>query len=248
MTKLGVNIDHMATLRQARGTPYPDPLFGALLAEQAGADNITLHLREDRRHIQDRDLWAVKEALQIPLNFEMALTDEMLQIAEKLQPWQCCLVPEKREERTTEGGLDVLSHPAVLKSAIQRLQQAGIRVSLFIEANATHIEAAQQLGADAIEIHTGTYAEQPLGSETQATCLAAIQQAAERGARLGLEVHAGHGLHYHNVQAVSAIKSIEILNIGHAIVAQAVFVGLKEAVQAMKQRICCHPSLSSGSV
>jgi pyridoxine 5-phosphate synthase len=211
--------------------------LGALLAEQAGADNITLHLREDRRHIQDRDIWAVKDVIQIPLNFEMALSDEMLIIAEKLQPWQCCLVPEKREERTTEGGLDVLSHPAVLKSAIQRLQQAGIRVSLFIEANLRHIEAAQQLGADAIEIHTGTYAEQPLGSKAQATWLEAIQQAAELAAHLGLEVHAGHGLHYHNVQAVSAILAITTLNIGHAIVAQAVFVGFKEAVREMKRQM-----------
>ncbi len=237
MTKiqLGVNIDHVATLRQARGTVYPDPLFAALLAEQHGADNITLHLREDRRHIQDKDVWAVKEAIQIPLNFEMALTEEMLSIAEKLCPWQSCLVPEKREERTTEGGLDVKTHFKTIQAAVKRLNAVGTQVSLFIAADLEQIRAAHETGCQAIEIHTGEYALQPLKSPQMALEAARIQQAAVYAHELGLEVHAGHGLNPHNVMDIAAIPSISTLNIGHAIVAQALWMGFGPAVADIKR-------------
>ena len=230
---LGVNIDHVATLRQARGTRYPEPVQAALIAEQAGADSITLHLREDRRHIQERDVAIIREVQQTRMNLEMAVTDEMLAIAEKYRPSDCCLVPEKREELTTEGGLDVAGQLPRIKQACERLADAGIRVSLFIDAEERQLEAAAACGAPAIEIHTGHYADTQ-GAAQQAE-LARIEQAVEWGLQLGLQVNAGHGLHYHNTEAIARIAGIQELNIGHAIIAQAVFSGLAEAVREMKR-------------
>lgn len=230
---LGVNIDHVATLRQARGVAYPEPLHAALLAEQAGADSITLHLREDRRHIQDRDVRSFKQALQTRMNLEMAATDEMLKIASEVRPEDVCLVPEKRAELTTEGGLDVAGQRAHIADACKRLAHAGIRVSLFIDADARQIDAAKEAGAPVIEIHTGAYAERR--GAAQAKELARIVEAAKYAASLGLIVNAGHGLHYHNVQPIAAIAEIVELNIGHAIVARAVFAGLANAVREMKR-------------
>jgi pyridoxine 5-phosphate synthase len=230
---LGVNIDHVATLRQARGTSYPDPLYAALIAEQSGADSITLHLREDRRHIQDRDVHVFKSALQTRMNLEMAATPEMLKLACDIKPQDVCLVPEKRNEVTTEGGLDVLGQRASLAEACKRLKDAGIRVSLFIDPDRKQIEAAMQIGAPVIELHTGAYAEH--SGEAQAQELARIIDGARHASSLGLVVNAGHGLHYHNVQPVAAIPEIVELNIGHAIVARAVFDGFAEAVREMKR-------------
>ncbi|MCW8828763.1 MAG: pyridoxine 5'-phosphate synthase [Gammaproteobacteria bacterium] len=231
---LGVNIDHVATLRQARGTRYPDPVQAALEAEQAGADSITLHLREDRRHIQDRDVRLLREILQTRMNLEMAVTDEMLGIAEQFRPEDCCLVPERREELTTEGGLDVAGQKERIRDACQRLAEAGVKVSLFIDADPAQIEAAAECGAPAIEIHTGHYAdaETPAAQRSE---LARIIDAVARSAEAGLQVNAGHGLHYHNTDAIAAIGQIRELNIGHAIIAHAVFVGLQEAVREMKR-------------
>lgn len=231
---LGLNIDHVATLRQARGTRYPDPIKAALDAEMAGADSITLHLREDRRHIQDADVYRLMECYQTKVNLEMAVTEEMLTIACKTHPEDVCLVPEKREELTTEGGLDVAGQQAWMTQACARLKDAGCRVSLFIDPDETQIRAAKAVGAPVIELHTGTYAELTNPSEVAAE-LERIRKAAEFAHSLGLVVNAGHGLHYHNVQAIAAIKVIEELNIGHAIIAQAVYSGLPEAVREMKR-------------
>lgn len=234
MIELGVNIDHVATLRQARGTTYPDPIAAALVAESAGADAITLHLREDRRHIQDRDVEILRERLTTRMNLESAVTDEMIAIALRIKPHDICLVPERREELTTEGGLDVIRHFEQVKRVCGQLGDAGIRVSLFINADTQQIEAAARAGAPVIEIHTGSYADAH-SAEAQQEHFAAVKSAVALGVGLGLKVNAGHGLHYDNVQAIAAIPEISELNIGHAIVARAIFVGFKQAVQEMKQ-------------
>ena len=231
---LGLNIDHVATLRQARGTRYPDPIKAALDAEMAGADSITLHLREDRRHIQDEDVVRLSAVRQTKVNLEMAATEEMVQIAIQQKPEDVCLVPEKREELTTEGGLDVAGQIPWLTDVCSRLAEAGCRVSLFIDPDETQIKAAKEVGAPVIELHTGTYAELENPVEVKAE-VARIKQAAEYANSLGLIVNAGHGLHYHNVQPIAAMKEIEELNIGHAIIAQAVYSGLPEAVREMKR-------------
>jgi pyridoxine 5-phosphate synthase len=233
---LGVNIDHVATLRQARGTRYPDPIKAALDAELAGADSITLHLREDRRHIQDHDVERLVELRQTKVNLEMAATDEMVGIACRLRPEDVCLVPERREELTTEGGLDVAGQVDRLKDVCTRLDESGVRVSLFIDADKEQIDAAKETGAPVIELHTGHYAD--LGEVShwgQQQELMRIREAAAYAHGLGLQVNAGHGLHYHNVQPIARIPEIVELNIGHAIVAHAVFVGFTEAVREMKR-------------
>lgn len=230
---LGINVDHVATLRQARGTTYPDPVAAALAAERAGADSITIHLREDRRHIQDRDLEIMQRTVQTRVNLEMAVTDAMLDIALRVLPADCCLVPEKREELTTEGGLDVAGQADAVARACRRLENAGIRTSLFIDPDPAQLEASAACGAPVVELHTGTYADAPDPTE-QARELDRIRAAAEYGDRLGLTIHAGHGLHYHNVQPVAAIGEVVELNIGHAIVARAVFDGFGKAVADMK--------------
>lgn len=231
--RLGVNIDHIATLRNARGVRYPDPVHAAAIAEQAGADGITIHLREDRRHIMDRDVRMLKQTLNVPMNLEMAVTDEMLAIAEEIKPRYCCLVPEKREELTTEGGLDVTGQLNTVTAAVERLAAAGITVSLFIDANEQQIDAAKASGAPLIELHTGQYAEAETLAE-QAKELRKIAEGARYAAGLGLQVNAGHGLHYHNTLEIAQIAEIEELNIGHAIIARAVLVGLETAVRDMK--------------
>ncbi len=231
---LGVNIDHVATLRQARGTRYPEPLQAALLAEEAGADGITLHLREDRRHIQERDVTLLKSVLQTRMNLEMAVTDEMLAIAERLQPEDCCLVPERREELTTEGGLDVAGQEGRIREACARLAEAGCRVSLFIDAEPRQIEAAQRCASPCVEIHTGHYADAP-DAARRAAELSRIREAVALAAEAGLQVNAGHGLNYHNVAAIAALAHVRELNIGHAIIARALFTGLGEAVREMKR-------------
>ncbi len=231
---LGVNIDHVATLRQARGTRYPDPIQAAIESEQAGADSITLHLREDRRHIQDRDVEMLSGILQTRMNLEMAVTDEMLAIAERIRPADCCLVPERREELTTEGGLDVAGQKDRIRDACQRLADAGVRVSLFIDADPRQVEAAAACGAPCIEIHTGHYADATDG-EVAGAELQRIQRAVAIGEQAGLRVNAGHGLHYHNVAPIARMPAIHELNIGHAIVARALFSGLHEAVREMKR-------------
>ena len=234
MIRLGVNIDHVATLRQARGTRYPDPVEAARAAEQAGADSITLHLREDRRHIQERDVELLKSLLQTRMNLEMAVTDAMVAYAVRVRPEDCCLVPERRQELTTEGGLDVAGNVGKITDACRRLADAGVRVSLFVDAEPEQIEAAAKAGAPAIEIHTGRYAD-AIDAEARGDELGRIELAAQQGLALGLQVNAGHGLNYHNVQAVAALPGIAELNIGHAIVARAVFTGLAEAVREMKR-------------
>jgi len=231
---LGVNVDHVATLRQARLTRYPDPLTAALIAEQAGADSITIHLREDRRHIQPRDLELMQASLTTRVNLEMAVTDEMVGIARAVGPADCCLVPEQREELTTEGGLDVAGQLARVADACAALAGAGIRVSLFIDPDPKQVEASVRAGAPVIELHTGAYAD-AVTREEQAQELERVRAASEQAAALGLTVHAGHGLNYHNVVPVAAMPEIVELNIGHAIVAQAVFDGLAQAVGRMKR-------------
>lgn len=231
---LGVNIDHVATLRQARGTRYPDPVHAALQAEQAGADLITLHLREDRRHIQERDVLMLKDTLLTRMNLEMAVTDEMLAFAEKVKPEDCCLVPERREELTTEGGLDVVGQENRMTEACQQLEEANVRVSLFIDADRSQIEAAKRCGAPVIEIHTGHFADAENHIDKLKE-LKKIYEAVDIGHDLGLQVNAGHGLHYHNVQDIASIPQIKELNIGHAIISEAVFCGLQSAVSRMKQ-------------
>ena len=230
---LGVNIDHIATVRNARGTAYPEPVHAALLAEQYGADGITVHLREDRRHIIDRDVFILRETIGTRLNFEMAVTEEMLAIAGKLKPHFSCLVPEKREELTTEGGLEVAGQLSKIRAAVQQLQADNILVSLFIDADKKQIDAAAEVGAPFIEIHTGHYAETS-GAVQQAE-LTRIADAAAYAASLGITVNAGHGLHYHNVQPIAAIPQMYELNIGHAIIARALFSGLGPAVAEMKR-------------
>jgi pyridoxine 5-phosphate synthase len=232
--QLGVNIDHIATVRQARGTAYPDPVQAALLCEQAGADSITLHLREDRRHIQDRDVVALREQLVTRMNLEMAVTDEMLEFACRMQPADCCLVPERREELTTEGGLDVAGQLPRISEACARLADAGVRVSLFVDAIPAQIEAAAASGAPCIEIHTGHFADAQ-DAQQQTAELDRILAAVQQGVAAGLTVHAGHGLHYENVQHIASIPEIRELNIGHAIVARALFAGLPAAVAEMKR-------------
>jgi pyridoxine 5-phosphate synthase len=230
---LGVNIDHVATLRQARGGRAPDPLLAALVAEQWGADGITLHLREDRRHIQDRDVRALRGALQTRMNLEIAATPEMLAIALEVQPRDVCLVPEKRTEVTTEGGLDVTAQPAAIADACRRLAAGGIRVSLFIDPDAAQVDAAARAGAPVVELHTGAYAEAE--GAGRARELARLVEAARRATAAGLTANAGHGLDYHNVQPVAAIPELVELNIGHAIVSRAVMSGLGRAVAEMKR-------------
>ncbi|MDF0751948.1 pyridoxine 5'-phosphate synthase [Marinobacter sp. 71-i] len=230
---LGVNIDHVATLRQARGTRYPDPVQAAILAEEAGADGITIHPREDRRHIQDRDVLLLKEILTTKMNLEMAVTDAMLAFAEQVRPECVCLVPEKREELTTEGGLDVEGQEARVAKACDRLARIGAEVSLFIDPDVAQIDAAVRCGAPVVELHTGEYAE---AADPQAADAAfgTLLEAVDYARKKGLIVNAGHGLHYHNTRRVAAIAGINELNIGHAIIARAVFTGLKEAVKDMK--------------
>ncbi len=233
---LGVNIDHIATLRQARGTRYPDPVSAAIIAEQSGADSITFHLREDRRHIQDRDCHLLKQMVQTKLNLEMAVTDDMLDFAEQLKPEDCCLVPEKREELTTEGGLDVIEGFDRVKHACERLAENNIRVSLFIDANKQQIDAAVACKAPCIEIHTGHFADAQ-DEQQQSELLEGINESIQYAYEQGLQVNAGHGLHYHNVQAIACNPLVVELNIGHAIIADAVFQGLAGSVKEMKRLI-----------
>lgn len=230
---LGVNIDHVATLRQARRGQVPSVVQAALIAEQAGADAITIHLREDRRHIQDRDVGLLAETLTTRMNLELAVTDEMLSVAESIRPVDVCLVPERRQELTTEGGLNVVSHRDAVREACSRLAEAGIRVSLFIDPDQAQVEASRECGAPVVELHTGAYAD--ARSRERSRELERIRSAARQGLELGLVVHAGHGLNYHNVQPVASIDGIAELNIGHAIVSRAVFVGLEPAVSEMKR-------------
>jgi len=231
---LGVNIDHIATLRQVRGTRFPDPVQAAIDAEEAGADGITLHMREDLRHIQARDVRLIKEVLQTRMNLELAITPAMLDFAEEISPLHTCLVPEKREELTTEGGLDVLSHQKAVDHAVRRMQAMGSEVSLFIDPDLAQIKAAAEIGAPVIEIHTGCYADATT-PDAQNYELQRIKQAAEYAASLKLIVNAGHGLNYQNVKPIAAIKELHELNIGHAIIARALFSGLKGAVRDMRQ-------------
>ena len=229
---LGVNVDHVATVRQARRARHPDPVHAALIAEQAGADSITMHLREDRRHILDRDPFALQERMRTHLNLEMAATHEMLDIARRLQPADCCLVPEKRTEVTTEGGLDVAGGLPMLRDAVAQLSSSRIRVSMFIDPEPEQVEASRAAGAQVVELHTGSYA-QAIGGE-RARELERLRGAARHAASIGLTVHAGHGLDYHNVQLVAAIPEIVELNIGYSIVGEALFSGLADAVRRMK--------------
>jgi len=235
--RLGVNIDHVATLRNARGGNHPDPVAAAKLAHAAGADGITAHLREDRRHIRDADMRRLKDEVLLPLNFEMAATEEMRAIALRIKPNACCLVPEKREERTTEGGLDVVGQEAALRAYITPLQAAGIRISLFIDPEPAQVEAAARIGADIIELHTGTYAELILGDGGWCNTLEHLQEAARLGASLGLEIHAGHGLTFENVGAIAALPEVRELNIGHFLIGEAVSMGLAEAIHEMRHRM-----------
>ena len=233
---LGVNIDHIATLRQVRGTSYPNLIEAAAMAVSAGADSITLHLREDRRHIQDSDVSALKSMLTVPMNLELAITDEMLDIAGNIRPQFCCFVPERREELTTEGGLDVVANSDRVRQACNSMQRAAIRVSLFIDADSDQIQAAAECGAQVIEIHTGPYAD-AIDITTRENELHKITDATTLAVGLGLQVNAGHGLNYDNIHSIAAIKEIHELNIGHAIVARAVFTGLGKAVSDMKMLI-----------
>ncbi len=231
--RLGVNIDHVATLRNARGGTHPCPVAAAELAVEAGADGITAHLREDRRHIRDEDIRRIKEELDVPLNMEMAATEEMATLALEVRPHACCIVPEKREELTTEGGLDVVGQQSMLNPLVKRLKSAGIRVSLFVDPDAEQIAAAKACGADIVELHTGAYAEAQ--GEEQMAELARLQEGAAQADTCGLECHAGHGLTFENVAAISAIPQVVELNIGHFLVGEAVFVGLGDAVEEMRR-------------
>jgi pyridoxine 5-phosphate synthase len=231
--RLGVNVDHVATVRNARGGIHPDPVRAALLAAEAGADGITAHLREDRRHISDTDIERLRTQLHVPLNLEMAATDEMLAIALKHKPHAVCLVPEKREERTTEGGLDVAGQHAQLAPYVQKLVAAGIRVSMFIEAEARQLDASKQIGAPVVELHTGRYCETPAGPDREKQ-LQRLKAAAAHAAKIGLECHAGHGLGYDTVEPVAAIPTIAELNIGHFLVGEAIFIGFAEAIKRMR--------------
>ena len=231
--ELGVNIDHIITIRQARFTPYPDILEAVKIVEEAGADAITLHLREDRRHIQDADVYAVRKHCKTRMNLEMAATDEMMNIALDVMPEDCCIVPEKREELTTEGGLDVIGQFERIQKVTQRLVQENIKVSLFIEPNSEHIKRVPDIGAPVIELHTGTYAN--LADDKQKRELERIQQAAEFATELGIQVNAGHGLDHINTKAIAQIPQIQELNIGHYLIARAVFVGLTQAIEEMRQ-------------
>lgn len=233
---LGVNIDHVATLRNARGTSYPDPVYAAAIAEENGGDGITTHLREDRRHITDRDVEILRKTIKTRMNLEMAVTDELVDIACKLKPDFVCLVPERRHEVTTEGGLDVVGQIDKLTSSISKMKNAGIKVSLFIDADKEQIDAAIQVGAPYIELHTGKYADATTEEEQQIE-LQRIKEMAHYASLKGLKVNGGHGLNYHNVSAIAAIPEINELNIGHSIIARAVFTGLAEAVREMK-RLC----------
>jgi pyridoxine 5-phosphate synthase len=233
MIKLGLNIDHVATLRQARGARYPNLVRAALICEEAGADAITIHLREDRRHIQDTDVEILRRMLQTRMNLECAVTDEMIENALRIKPHDICLVPERREELTTEGGLDVNKNLDQIKIATQRCTEAGIRVSLFIDPDKKQLDAAKSAGAPVIEIHTGSYADADNLPERELE-LSRIHRAALYGHKLGLQVNAGHGLHYHNVRPVAAIPHIAELNIGHSVISEAVFIGLEQAVKNMK--------------
>jgi pyridoxine 5-phosphate synthase len=226
---LGVNIDHVATLRQARGTRYPDPVHAALQVEQAGADSITLHLREDRRHIQDRDVYLLKERMLTRMNLEMAVTDEMVAIARDVKPEDCCLVPEKREELTTEGGLDVIRYEAVISDACAKLADVGTKVSLFIDADIRQIDAAKRTGAPVIEIHTGHFADAKDKTE-QNRLLNEIKIACEHAEKMGLQVNAGHGLNRQNINEIAALPQLRELNIGHAIIADSIFMGLDKVI------------------
>ncbi len=230
--RLGVNIDHVATVRNARGGAFPDPVRAAILAEQSGADGITAHLREDRRHISDEDIARLTSAIKIPLNLEMAATEEMLAIALKARPHAACIVPEKREERTTEGGIDVVGQFSRLQPIVGRLVDAGIRVSMFIEPDRKQLDASRALGAPVVELHTGAYAHAE--GAMREKLLKHIHNAAEFGADLGLEIHAGHGLTYDNVQPVAAIAHLRELNIGHFLIGEAIFAGLAESIQKMR--------------
>jgi pyridoxine 5-phosphate synthase len=230
--RLGVNIDHVATVRQARGGAFPDPVRAAHLAEKAGADGITAHLREDRRHISDRDIERLRAELHIPLNLEMAATDEMLAIALKHIPHACCIVPENRQERTTEGGIDAAGQRLRLAPIVKALVDAGIRVSMFVEPDKKQLDASRALGAPVVELHTGAYSEAQ-GAE-QARLLEKVREAARYGASIGLEIHAGHGLTYENVEPVAAIPEIRELNIGHYLIGEAIFIGLEASVRRMR--------------
>jgi pyridoxine 5-phosphate synthase len=231
--RLGVNIDHVATVRNARGGDNPDPIRAALMAQAAGADGITAHLREDRRHISDHDIARLSRDLEIPLNLEMAATEEMLAIALKARPHAACIVPEKREERTTEGGIDVVGQFARLKPIVSALSSAGIRVSMFIEPDRKQLDASRELGAPVVELHTGAYAN--ASGDARDKLLKHIRNAAEFGADLGLEIHAGHGLTYENVSAIAAIPHVRELNIGHFLIGEAIFVSLTDSIQKMRR-------------
>lgn len=231
---LGVNIDHVATLRQARGTRYPDPVYAALQVEQAGADSITLHLREDRRHIQDRDVYLLKERMLTRMNLEMAVTDEMVAIACDVKPEDCCLVPEKREELTTEGGLDVIRYETEITESCAKLADAGIKVSLFIDADIQQIDAAQRTGAPVIEIHTGHYADAD-DAKMQQQLLNEITVACEHADNIGLQVNAGHGLNRQNITDIARLQMVRELNIGHAIIADSIFMGIEASVKEYKR-------------
>src|ERR1700744_1977014 len=231
--RLGVNIDHVATVRNARGGDNPDPVRAAILAQQAGADGITAHLREDRRHIRDEDIVALTQELKIPLNLEMAATEEMLAIALRAKPHAACIVPEKREERTTEGGIDVVGQFSRLQPILRTLVGAGLRVSMFLEPDRKQLDASRELGAPVVELHTGAYAN-ATGAERE-KLLKHIHNAAEFGADLGLEIHAGHGLTYENVTPVAAIAHIRELNIGHFLIGEAIFTGLTDSIQRMRR-------------
>lgn len=233
--RLGVNIDHVATVRNARGGMHPDPVIAALLAKEAGADGITAHLREDRRHIHDDDMRRLKAEVALPLNFEMAATNEMLMLALEIKPNACCLVPENRAERTTEGGLDVVEKESYLRFFASELKAAGIRVSLFIDPQTQQLEAAHRVGAEIVELHTGRYAE--LSGATQATELQRLAHAARMGSEMGLEMHAGHGLTFANVSPIAAIAELHELNIGHFLIGEAIFLGIKETIAQMRKRM-----------
>ncbi len=232
MPRLGVNIDHVATVRQARRVTYPSVVEAARAAEAGGADAITVHLREDRRHIQDRDVDELRRALRVPMNLELAATAEIIAIALRVRPADACIVPERRQEVTTEGGLDVVGQRRGLADAVARLRDGGIRVSLFVDPDAAQITASREIGADAIELHTGRYAD-ARDAATVAAELAGTRSAATHGARLGLEVNAGHGLRYDNVAAIASVPELRVLNIGHSIVARALLVGMEQAVREM---------------